>query len=391
LQEKKLINCLMVLVLIYVGRIQELIPFLSSLMIGKVAVILVLLLYIISKKDGQYKQPIFSYPQAKYVAIITLLALLSIPGSIWQWQSFDFVVSFYSKLLIFVYLIVMIVKTEDDLRKLCWGIGISCLVLCITAVVNPKTVEGGRLYVGGTYDPNDFALLLTMCLPVMFYLWEKESGSIKHLLLVPMLISLYVIPKTGSRGGFLAFAIVMIAILLKKGIRYFIKGTFILAIITAMFYFSGSQQLDRFKTILDLDKDYNQDVQEGRVQIWKRSSMLMLDKPLLGSGVGAFTAAEGRTHEGGKWSTAHNSFIQIGVEAGIFALVAHIWIIWKMISQARQRPGWLSSGLEVGLYAYVVGGMFLSWAYAYIFYLFVGLSLAQARIEVQQSASVEET
>ena len=388
MQLNSLVNWLVVLILIYVGRILELVPYLANFSIGKFAVILVLIFYVTSKKDGQLNQPIFSFPQGKYLAIVTVLAVLSIPGSVWQGKSFDFVFSFYSKLLIFVYLIVMIVSTEEHLKKLSWGLVLSCLALCITAVVNPMMVVG-RLYVGGTYDPNDLALLLVMCLPIIFYLWEKESGSIKHLLLVTMLLSLYIVPKTGSRGGLLALVAVIVAILLKKGIRYFFKGVLVVAVVAAMFYCVGGGQLERFSTISDLDDDYNQSAQEGRVQIWKRTSKLMLDNPLFGSGVGAFVQAEGQTHEGGKWSSAHNSFIQIGVESGLIALAAHIWALWKMISQARQRPGWLSSGLEVGLYAYVVGGMFLSWAYAYVFYLFIGLSLAQARIESPQTTTVE--
>ena len=388
MQLNSLVKWLVVLILIYVGRIQELVPYLAELSIGKVAVIIVLILYFIAQKDGQLKDSLFSYPQGKYLAVITILALVSIPGSIWPGISFSFVAFFYSKLLLFVYLIVMIVSTENQLKKLCFGLTFSCLALCITAVFNPSMILG-RLYVSGTYDPNDLALILVMSLPVIFYLWEEESGFLKQVLLLTMFLSLYAVPKTGSRGGMIALGVVVVVILMKKGMRYFFKGALIVAAIATIIYVSGSEQLDRFRTLSDLGNDYNQTVQEGRVQIWKRASLLMLDHPVLGSGVGAFVTAEGRTHEGGKWSSAHNSFIQIGVESGILALLAHIWIIWKMVTQARQRPSWLSGGLEVGLYAYLAGGMFLSWAYSYVFYLFIALSFAQERIARSRVPEVE--
>lgn len=376
-----LVNLIVVLVLIYVGRIQELIPGLALLSIGKVAVILVLVLYFFSDKEEQLKQPLFIYPQAKYIAIIAVLSVLSIPGSVWQGKSFDFVFSFYSKLLLFVYLMVMVLYKEAHLRKVCLGLSLSALALSVAAVINPRIVEAGRISASGTYDANDFALLLVMCLPVMFYLWEEESGILKHFLLATMLLSLYVIPKTGSRGGLLALVAVVLAVLIKKGSRRFFQGAIVAAAVAAIFYYAAGNQLERLMTVSDLDTDYNQTAQEGRVQIWKRTSKLIVQHPLLGSGAGAFVTAEGQTHEGGKWSSAHNSFIQIGVELGVVGLLAHVWIIWKMIVIARKKNDKYSSGIEVAMYAYIVGGMFLSWAFAYLFYFFIGLSLAKSRID----------
>lgn len=384
MQKNSLINILVILILIYVGRIQELIPFLSSLSLGKVAMILALLLYIFSNKGEQLRQPLFNYPQAKYLLIILIMSVLSIPGSVWQGKSFDFVVSFQSKLLIFVYLLVMIVTREEHIRKACLALSFCSLALCLAAIINPRIVEAGRISASGTYDSNDLALLLVMILPVMFYLWEEESGIWKYFLLTTMLLALYVIPKTGSRGGLLALVAVVLAILIKKGRRRFFQGMIIATAAGAIFYHSAGEQLERLMTVSDLDADYNQTVQEGRVQIWKRTSKLIVQHPIFGSGIGAFITAEGRTHEGGKWSAAHNSFIQIAVELGVIGLVAHVWVIWKMIALARQQPGKYSSGIEVAMYAYIVGGMFLSWAFAYIFYFFIALSLAKTRLDDAQ-------
>lgn len=387
MQLNNLVNLFVVLILIYVGRIQELIPGLSQLSIGKVAVILLLVLYLFANKQEQLKQPIFNYPQAKYIAIIAILSVLSIPGSVWQGKSFDFVFSFYSKLLLFVYLMVMIVSKEEHLRKLCLGLSCSSLALCVAAIANPRIVEAGRISSSVTYDSNDLALLLVMSLPVMYYLWEEESGIVKHCLMITMLLSLYVIPKTGSRGGLLALVAVVLAILIKKGKKRFFQGAVVAAAVAAIFYYAAGDQLERLMTVSDLDTDYNQTIQEGRVQIWKRTSKLIAQHPLLGSGIGAFITAEGRTHEGGKWSSAHNSFIQIGVELGVIGLAAHLWVVWKIIALARQRPGKYSSGLEVAMYAYIVGGMFLSWAFAYLFYFLIGLSLSKSRIDDAQAAT----
>nr|WP_246545502.1 O-antigen ligase family protein [Pelotalea chapellei] len=199
-----------------------------------------------------------------------------------------------------------------------------------------------------------------------------------------MLLSLYVIPKTGSRGGLLALVAVVLAVLIKKGWRRFFQGAIVAVTVGGIFYYAAGDQLERLMTVSDLDTDYNQTAQEGRVQIWQRTSKMIVQHPLFGSGVGAFITAEGQTHEGGKWSAAHNSFIQIGVELGVIGLLAHLWVIWKMIVLARKNPDKYSFGIEVAMYAYVVGGMFLSWAFAYLFYFFLGLSLAKSRINNAQ-------
>lgn len=108
----------------------------------------------------------------------------------------------------------------------------------------------------------------------------------------------------------------------------------------------------------------------------------MCENPVLGSGPGTFTVAEGLAHEGGKWSAAHNSFVQIGAELGVSGLALFILILYSSLASVRQRDGtsrWFEQGVEVGLYAFCVGGFFLSWAYSYAFYFFIALSIVSVK------------
>lgn len=382
-----LVNSLVIIVMIYVGRVQEVIPGLSGYSIGKFAIGIVLFQYVFSRDKNPERQPLWSFPGWKYLVCISVIAIGSIPGSVWQQASLNFVISSYLKLIVFVYLVAIIPRTRNDLIRISYGLIISAIILSAGTIINPK-YELDRLSTSGSYDSNDIALVLVMILPVLYYFMLEAGGFLKMVLLAAIGLSIIVIPMTGSRGGILALIAVVAAILLKHGLKSSIK---LLPILVTVLFFvlSDSPHLQRYIGIANLESDYNMDQSSGRIAIWKRTSILILKNPIFGSGAGCFAVAESQTHNGkGKWSAAHNSFIQIGVELGMIALFLHIWIIVVMIRQWREEGTWLGKGFEVSLYAYCVGGFFLSWAFAYAFYFILAISIAAARlkkIEVEAS------
>src|SRR5439155_15598037 len=111
----------------------------------------------------------------------------------------------------------------------------------------------------------------------------------------------------------------------------------------------------------------------ARWDVWKTGLLLFLNNPLIGVGAGAFSVAEGYSHGGaGKWSTAHNSFLQIGVELGIGGLILFVFVLYQAVVSCQElarrgsdgpgRPALrpLARGLEIGLYGYLVTGFGLS-------------------------------
>jgi O-antigen ligase len=79
--------------------------------------------------------------------------------------------------------------------------------------------------------------------------------------------------------------------------------------------------------------DYNFEARDGRWPIWKRGIGLMLTHPFLGVGVGAYEIANAVTSN--SWKTAHNAYIQIGVELGVGGLIAFFLAIRHAL-----RSGW---------------------------------------------------
>ena len=126
----------------------------------------------------------------------------------------------------------------------------------------------------------------------------------------------------------------------------------------------------------------------------------MLKHPVLGVGVGGFEIAEGLSRGGqGKWSSAHNSFVQIGTELGIVGLVIFVRLVASSIvgmknlrfsDEADVLPPWMLKGVEISLYGYIAAGFFLSQAYSPVLYLLVGMVIIAGKLVASQRSSSAE-
>src|SRR5215469_7225563 len=131
----------------------------------------------------------------------------------------------------------------------------------------------------------------------------------------------------------------------------------------------------------------------ARWPVWQAALRLILEHPVIGVGAGVFEVAEGLSHGGaGKWSTAHNSFLQIGAELGIPGLALFVFLLYRAVKNchrvihlARQRPeltteAWLSRGVELSVYGFIVAGFSLSQAYSSIPYILFASSVVLAHL-----------
>jgi len=375
-------NLLLLLIPIYLGRIQEMIPFLENLHIAKIAMGMALLIFVMTIKSySKANTALFKIPQVKYIIAIFVMALLSVPFSAWPGGSLDYIITSYSKLLLFVFLLVWCVNTENELNKLCWSFVVTVLIIDIAVFVNPNVTESTlRVFVSSTYDPNDIALLLVIAFPIMFYMMENNAGWKKLLLVVTMSMSLIVVLKTGSRGGLVALVAVLSMLSYNKGVGYVIKRLPIALILLFIALNNVSEaQKERLGTVFTMKEDYNATDRSGRVEIWKRGLSLMLNKPLFGCGINQFSIVNGKMPDG-SWLTAHNSFIQIGAELGIISLMLFVMTIYMSIKtlndcESNLENAWLIRGVRTALYGFCIGGFFLSWAYACGLYFLIALTV----------------
>lgn len=386
------------MLLVLVARIQELFVFLVPLRLGMLSVILTLFLLFFYKNQIKFLS-IITIPQVRIVIALFVLAIISVPFSVWPGQSLNQVESF---MLIFLFFASTIysVNTFLDIKKLLWIFIVGALFLAfftITANV------GGRLTASATYDPNDIAMIFVVTMPIVYFLIYQSTGFAKLFLFVSMISLIFATILTVSRGGFVGLLVVGFLIFVMDTYhRWITKIMVVGAIIFLFVQFAPETYWERMHTLITYEEDYNITSEFGRKQLWINGLELMMDNPLVGVGVGAFTTAMGHAYgqnvSGFKWSTAHNAFVQIGAELGILGFVLFVILILSSILYMRRLRNkfhrehrgdcvfqdhlWLTSAIEISLWGYVTTAIFLSVAYYSILYFLIAVCCSLRKLEM---------
>jgi O-antigen ligase len=391
------------LILVSIGRVQELFPALVPLRLGLIALVLnvLVLLATLDLQDLGFKMRIL--PQPKLMLSILGLAVLTVPFSVWPGNSLEFITNSFARSVIAFFVFLHVMKDQRDIKGVVWAGLLAAFLLGFTGLFG---YAGGRLRVSGTYDPNDLAYIMNCFIPLAYF-FSKTGGKLNKVCCY-MLLGLMVVTviNTASRGGFIGLASVFAIILLKEKqhkLKILVLSAFVGLIAMS---FAGPEYWQRMGTIFD-QNDYNYEAGTGRIELWKRGVGMMIDNPIIGAGIGQYRVAEGLQHlgkSGWKWSTAHNSYLQIGVDLAFPGLIVYLLMIAKSVAVARKlqtSPGPFdstpflvatASGLEVGFYGYCVCSIFLSQAYSPVLFYFVALvtALYAISLKMQESEAQEK-
>ena len=175
----------------------------------------------------------------------------------------------------------------------------------------------------------------------------------------------------------------------QKGPSYTAKRIpFILVFVAVILFTAPKEQLDRMMSIFDGGSDSKQvSLEDSRLGLWKLSLLVIQKNPILGCGISQLTDANGKS-EGGNWHTAHNSYLQIGAELGVFGIwsfLAMLLFSWRSLCKESfnlKRP-WLVDGIKASLLVLCIGSMFLSWAFITATYFIVALTIIVHKISLQ--------
>lgn len=183
----------------------------------------------------------------------------------------------------------------------------------------------GQTYLRATSlfpDPHMFSFYLGLLAPLAFGLVMQNKGK-KGLSILSFSLIIVADLLTFSRGGYVGLfgGLVFIGLFAWIGMSQRYK------IITAIVFLSGlailfvpSPVSQRFLSSFDLKEGSNQ----GRMQMWQKASSVILDKPVLGTGIGNYPLEVVATATYRDPIYAHNTYLDIAVETGI--LNALIWI-----------------------------------------------------------------
>ncbi len=95
--------------------------------------------------------------------------------------------------------------------------------------------------------------------------------------------------------------------------------------------FSSFAMYKRLRSIIDMDEISN----KGRIEIWRETLASIEKHPMFGVGIGNFTSVIGKNISAAKkGASAHNLFLDIFAETGIFGLIAFLAIFCEIFKTA---------------------------------------------------------
>lgn len=264
--------------------------------------------------------------------------------------------------------------------------------------------RGGRLVsVSGMFDSNNAASVFALTLPMAIVILMRMRGATRKAAAGFAILSLVAgTIATGSRGGTLAMLAGLIVLI--AGLNSAKAGLVLYFAVLgggAAWVVAPPAFKNRLSTLTHLDNDYNMTDTTGRKAVWRRGRLYIREHPVFGVGAGNFFVAEGEynaeTGNTGKWSAAHNAYIQAFAELGMVGGTAFIAMLltagiiarslWRSQNRPRGPPAMHRPELLAGLAAYCVGAVFLSHAYFNPLFGLLGLIALSQRIRDAERAS----
>ncbi len=216
-------------------------------------------------------------------------------------------------------------------------------------------------------DPNDFAQYLLMLLPFLFIPWRTGKFARNFLLcVVPLVVLLYGIYLTNSRGALLGLALLIVFAMKDRlgARRSALAAPVAIALILAL------NQSGRAISV-------HEDSALGRINAWSEGLGMFKSSPLWGVGFGLFTDH----HE----LTAHNSFVLCLSELGLIgsflwlgllvACVLHLQESSRRCAATEEHEtGRWARAMRLSLYTTLATCWFLSRTYSVPLYLLLGMT-----------------
>lgn len=385
---------------VLIGRPQDYFRFLEPLRIVLVFMALSVLGILLSGRLNI--GGLFVRRESKLYAVFFLIMIIGIPFAYYRRIAFGFV--FQSFLTNFIYYY-SVLHHVDDLER--WRRMQKLLMACalfygLFSILSGNFQQGRFFTYGQMYDPNDIAFVLIALMPVcLFFLWKYRSWFSFTAALTALICGFAVILLSGSRGGLISLAVFIVSLLylFRKNIGFRHVLALSVIVLIVLFFFGGNINTERYMSLENLQKDYNITSEGGRLQIWQRGWTLFLSNPITGVGATCFPMAIGYLREEmnviPEWQAAHNSYLQVMVETGIFGILVFLlllflcWRNFKIVAKSHAQDGPGKSDLmdsarflEAGTISLVVVVFFISQAYSPLITLYLALSSALVQIGI---------
>ncbi|MEM7414161.1 MAG: O-antigen ligase family protein [Gemmatimonadota bacterium] len=334
----------------------------------------------------------------KTIGVMLFIAIIGIPTAVLSLTAFNFLKGVFLKDLAGTFCLWAIACHKKWLPWVARTVAGAGWTACLLALMVRNLDNTGRLNGAYMYDANDIALVACVTMPILLWHALDQTQRFRIMGLVLLAVPLQVLIQSGSRGGMLGLATMLVTLLFfvrspqKATAMKFARVLTVGLLLTSPIWAPASVK-ERMTTMFAED-DYNRTSETGRLQIWRRGAVYALTNPVTGVGINNFSAAEGYNPErqreadrlgvgGLAWVTAHNSFVQAWAELGLIGGSAFFYLIFRTLRdalslasrRARQakNDAILGSTLALSLVGFGVTGLFLSFAYYHIVYVLLAM------------------
>jgi putative inorganic carbon (hco3(-)) transporter len=376
--------------ILYYSRPEDVIPGLSHIPMAKIAggLALIALVFGVRRERAVKKWPV----EVKLLFVMLAHMILTIPFAYWRAGAFQTVFSKFAKGVIVALLVTVLVTSMRELKKLLWVQAASLAVMTLASVLTPHHGRMGGVLGGVFENPNDLAINIALNWPLCFgFFLLTDKGWKKALWAGGMFIMVVGVVLTYSRSGFLAILVCGLVSLYQFGLKgrriHLVAGAgvsiLLLAIAAPVFGLYPKIWIARMEsTVMGRIKDsYDQGSREAREELMKESFSDMVTHPVFGVGPGNFGSFSGT------WRVAHNTYTELGAEAGFPAIFLFLLVLWRAFTNLRrvQKSAYYKTDLELQIFtgamlasffAYLVGAAFSDTQYELFPYFMIGYTTA---------------
>lgn len=275
-------------------------------------------------------------PEFAGVLAFASVMLLTAPFSIWFGGVMGIFQELYLKVILVYLLAVNVLVSPRRIERLTWILVLALGYLGFRAVLDyvrgVNVISGGTRVMGSVggimQNPNDMALNMVAFLPLAAFLAMRRGTVMKRLVAAGCAACMMgAIVATGSRGGFLGFALMLVVTAIfaaRKRPAFVVAG--VLVVMCALPVLPTSY----WRRIASITDDSKDDVQssQARRTLMSESFDAFVANPLTGVGAGQFKDwnPQGRVEP---WHEAHNVWLQVASEMGIFGFSAFLFVVLR--------------------------------------------------------------
>lgn len=341
--------------------------------VGGLAFIYALLEFVSRRKGASF----LSLRQSRLFFIFTAIFLLSYFTS--EFSNSISLLRFSSIWLFFITTVILLNSRARFFNAML------CIIFCMdlaSAYMFREFSLYGSLYSnfrpGGIFgDSNYFAISAVAAIPIAYFLYrQSEKGYLKMFYLGSLLLMTCAVALSQSRGGMIGFAAMFLVVLFYRKFQIRTIAVVGIAIATAI-VLAPNDVFHRFNS----EETGVKVSTEARLALIESGMEMASENLLLGVGPGNFKPMSTGYSERVKASQiAHNSYLEMAAELGIFGLAVFFLMAWTAWREAGLRrieardDAYLTdafTGIKAGLAGYLVAAIFLSAEYEKMYWFLV--------------------